>query len=213
MKHPLHVLCNLSALLLCTVLLNACISAPTAKTLYTLQPVKQELLGLDFVGFSDMILLMPVRLAPQLQNRGLISQRSATEFTASVDHLWAGPLDRQIAENLIGNLKELLGTDNLALYPGPRFGATRYQVEVEISEFSGSEQSFTLRAVYTLSDSASKTMLERKSFLKTLAIDKPDHSGYVESASRAIANLSKEVAVALLAARRSQSQPQHPHEK
>jgi uncharacterized lipoprotein YmbA len=156
---------------------------------------------------------MPVRLAPQLQNRGLVSQRSATEFTASIDHLWAGPLDQQIAVNLIGNLKELLGTDNLAIYPGPRFGATRYQVEVEISEFSGNEQSFTLRAIYTLSDNATKTMLQRKSFFRTLTIDKPVHSGYVESASRAIGDLSKEVAVALLAAHQSQPQPPHSHEK
>jgi hypothetical protein len=213
MKRPLRDLCNLSTLLLCTVLLNACISAPTAKTLYTLQPVKQELLGRDFAGWGEMILLMPVRLAPQLQNRGLISQRSPTESMASIDHLWAGPLDQQIAVSLIGNLKELLGTDNLAIYPGPRFGATRYQVEVEISEFSGSEQSFTLRAVYTLSDSTSKTMLQRKSFLRTLAIDKPDHSGYVASASRAIGDLSKEMAIALLAARQSQPQPPRSHEK
>ncbi len=213
MNRPMPVLCNLSVLLLCTLMLNACITGPTAHTLYSLQPVKQEQLGREFVGFGDMILLMPIRLAPQLQGRGLVSQRSATESLASTQHLWAGPLDQQIAENILSNLKELLGTDNIAAYPGPRFGATRYQVEVEINEFSGNERTFNTRAVYTLSDSASKTILLRKSFQQTQTIDKSDYSGYVEAASLAIGALSKEVGTALVTARQSQTLPPHAHEK
>ncbi len=212
MKHQIQSLCKLTSLLLCALLLSACIAGPTANTLYTLQPAKQDRLGQEFSGFGEMILIMPVRLAPQLQGRGLISQRSATESKASLNHLWAGPLDQQIAENIVSNLKDFLGTDNVAVYPGPRFGVIRYQVEVEINDFSGFEQSFTTRAVCTLSDASSKTMLSRKSFQQTRNIDKPDYSGYVERASQAIGALSKEVATALLAARQSQPLPRS-HEK
>jgi hypothetical protein len=199
-------------LLLCTLFLSACISGPTANTLYTLQPARQDRLGQEFSGFKEMILVMPVRLAPQLQGRGLVSQRSVTESKTSANHLWAGQLDQQVAETVVSNLKDLLGTDNVAVYPGPRYGAIRYQVEIEINDFSGSEQSFTTRAVCTLSDTASKTMLYRKSFQQTRHIDKPDYSGYVEQASEAIGDLSKEVASALLAARQSQPIPRS-HEK
>ncbi len=212
MKHPMKPYLQQSLLLLCALLLSACIAGPTANTLYTLQPVKQDRLGQEFSGFGEMILIMPVRLAPQLQGRGLVSQRSATESKTSLNNLWAGPLDQQIAETVVSNLKNILGTDNVAVYPGPRFGVIRYQVEVEINDFSGSEQSFTTRAVCTLSDAASKTMLSRKSFQQTLNIDKPDYSGYVEKASQAIGDLSKEMAAALLAARQSQPTPRS-HEK
>jgi uncharacterized lipoprotein YmbA len=147
---------------------------------------------------------MPVRLAPQLQGRGLISQRSATEAKASPHHLWAGPLDQQIAENIAVNLKELLGTENVAVYPGPRFGISRYQVEIEINEFSGFEPSFTIRAVYTLSDTVGKTLLQRKSFQQTRNIDKSGYSSYVIAASQAIGDLSREVAVALINAHHKQ---------
>jgi hypothetical protein len=213
MKPLMNALCRVSPLLLCTLLLSACITSPPANTLYTLQPIPQERLGREFTGFGEMILIMPVRLAPQLQGRGLVSQRSATESKAAVNHLWAGPLDQQIAENIARNLKILLGTDNIAVYPGPRYGTTRYQVEVEINEFSGLEQSFTTRAVYTLSDTAVKTILSRKTFEQTLPIDKPDYSGYVSIASQALSDLSKEIATALLAARHSQPAAPHSHEK
>lgn len=213
MKHQLlkrHVLHT--SLLLCALMLSACIAGPTANTLHTLQPARQNQLSQEFSGFGEMILIMPIRLAPQLQGRGLVSQRSATESKASLNHLWAGPLDQQIAANIVSNLKDFLGTDNVAVFPGPRFGVIRYQVEVEINDFRVVEQSFTTRAVCTLSDAVTKTMLSRKSFQQTRHIDKPDYSGYVESASLAVGDLSKEVAAALLAARQSPLIP-HSYEK
>ena len=213
MKHPMQSLCKQSSALLCALILSACIAGPTANTLYTLQAARQDRLGQEFSRFEEMILIMPVRLAPQLQGRGLVSQRSATEANASLNHLWAGPLDQQIAENIVSTLKDFLGTDNVATYPGPRFGTTRYQVEIEINEFSGVAQSFTTRAVYTLSDTTGKAVLQRKSFQQTRIIDKPDYAGYVESASQALGDLSKEVAVALMAARQAQPATPRSHEK
>jgi len=213
MKHLKDALWHTVWFLLCTLMLSACIAGPTANTLHTLQPVQQERLGGGLSGFDAMILIMPVRLAPQLQGRGLISQRSATEFKASASHLWAGPLEQQIAENIAGNLKSLLGTDNVAVYPGPRYGVTRYQIEIEINEFSGREQAFTTRAVYTLSDPAVKTILSRKTFQQTLPIDKPDYSGYVSAASKTLGDLSKEMAAALLAAHHPQPTAPRSYEK
>ncbi len=213
MKHRTNTLWNKVCLLLCPLMLSACIAGPTVNTLHTLQPVQQERLGGGLSDFNAMILVMPVRLAPQLQGRGLISQRSATESKASASHLWAGPLEQQIAENIAGNLKNLLGTDNVAVYPGPRYGVTRYQIEVEINQFSGQEQSFTTQAVYTLSYPAVKTILSRKTFQQTLPIDKPDYSGYVGTASKALGDLSKEMAAALLAAHHPQPTAPRSYEK
>jgi len=187
---------------LCAFLLSACLT-PTTSTLHTLHPVHQQPLARDFSGFSGMILLMPVRLAPHLQGRGLIDKQPDGATRASVTHLWAGPLDEQIGQQMVGALKDLLATDNIGLYPGPRFGAVRYQLEVEMNEFSGDGRTFATVAVYTVSDSVAKTILTRKTFRQAQTIDKPDYSGYVAQASQAIADLSKEAAAALLTAHRS----------
>jgi len=194
---------RLPLLVLCTLVLSAC-PAPPPGTLHSLQPIRQQPLGQDFAGFAEMILLMPVQLAPQLQGRGLVDRHAGGEAHTSATHLWAGPLDQQIGQQLVNNLKDLLATDHVALYPGPRFGTVRYQLEIEMNEFSGNGQTFTTVAVHTVSDANTKIMLTRKTFRQTRPIDKPDYSGYVASGSQAIADLSKEAAAALLAARRSQ---------
>ncbi|MCL1981365.1 MAG: PqiC family protein [Proteobacteria bacterium] len=188
---------------LCLFLLSACLT-PVATTLHTLQPVRQQALARDFADFSGLILLMPVRLAPQLQGRALVSRLPDGTTHASTTHFWAGPLDEQIGQQLVSDLRDLLATDNIGLYPGPRFGRVAYQLEIEVNEFSSDGQAFTIVAVYTISDTATKTIITRKTFRQTRTIDQPDASGPVAGASQAIADLSKEAAAALLAAHRSQ---------
>ena len=196
-------------LLACAVLLSACFAGAKPSTLHSLRPMAQERLGSDFAGWGEMILVMPVRLAPQLQERSLLLRNETGETTASLNHRWAGPLDQEIAETIAVNLKTLLGTDNVGVYPGPRYGLTRYQLEVEMSGFTSDRGIFTLQAVYTISDATAKTMLQRKSVHITQAIDKPDLSGYVEAASRSVDQLSRTMAEALIAVRQSQPVPKN----
>jgi uncharacterized lipoprotein YmbA len=193
-------------LLLTAVLLVACLPSarpPAPVLLYTLQPARQERLAADFADFTEMILILPVRLAPQLQERGLVVRRADGGLRTAPGHLWAGPLDEQIGASLAAGLRDLLGTEQVAVFPGPRFAVTRYQVEVEVTGFSGDAASFTLQAVYTVSDALHRRMLARRAFQQTLPVEAPDHAGTVTAAARAVDGLSREVAAALLAARRS----------
>ena len=192
------------ALLFCALALSACLAGPRPATLYTLHPIEHNRQHEIPVVLEEMIMVMPARLAPQLQGRGLFIQRSPTVSVVLSSHRWAGPLDQQITNTITTNLKELLATDNVVVYPGPRFSTPRYQVEVELNDFSGDEHFFTVRAVATVSDTSMKTILSRKSFRQTRAIDNPDFSDYVSAASLAIADLSREVAAALLAGHLSQ---------
>lgn len=197
MKKTPHIPVTSWALLFCALALSACLTGPRPVTLYTLQPLQpnqqQEMPDL----FADMIMVMPVRLAPQLRERGLLIQHSPLTSVALSSHLWAGPLDQQITSTITANLKKLMATDHVVAYPGPRFYAPRYQVEVELNEFSGDDYLFTIRAVATISDVDMKTIVSRKTFRQTQTINKPDYAGHVDAASRAIADLSREIAVAL----------------
>lgn len=190
------------ALLFCALTLSACLTGPRPVTLYTLHPLQPHQQQEMSHSFVDMIMVMPVRLASQLHERGLLIQHSPMASVALSSHLWAGPLDQQVTNTITTNLKELMGTDNVAVYPGPRFSAPRYQVEVDLNEFRGDEQLFTVRAVVTISDIDMKTIVSRKSFRQTQTINKPDYTGYVDAASRGIAELSREIAMALWAVHR-----------
>lgn len=206
-----RTLCGSCLAVLCAFFLAACIGRGPEVTLHTLQTDPQPALDNAFAGFSDMILLLPVRLAPQLKGRGLFRRLSANEARASVNHLWAGPLDEQVGEALAGNLRELLATPNIALFPGPRYGVSRYQVEVELNEFSGDDQGFTIGAVYTISDPAARVMLRRADFQTTLPIGRAGFSEAAAAAAQSVTELSRALAGALLAVHHPQPPPVRNH--
>lgn len=180
------------------VLLSGCLAYNKTATLYSLQPPAQQPLVSRSMPLPGLVLLMPIQAPPHLQGRNLLVQRTNGEALAAAGHLWTATLDRQIGQRMTVALQQLLATDNVAQYPGPRYGIVRYQVEVELQEFSGDGHAFTTQATYTISDTADKTVLRRKTFHQQRTIDNPDYSGYVETASQAVADLSREVAINLL---------------
>lgn len=187
--------------LITPLLLAGCLVPTKTATLYSLQPMHQQPLQQSHATpLSGMVLLMPVRVAPHLQGRNLLHLQPSGEARNSGGHLWAATLERQIGQRMTVQLQDLLATTNVALYPGPRFGDFRYQVEIELQEFSGDDRTFTTLATYTISDTTTKRILARKPFRQNRIIDNPGYSGYVAVASHAVADLSTEVAVALLTA-------------
>ena len=189
------------------LLLSGCLASTKTATLYSLKPIEQPPLAAQSPVLGDMILVMPVRVAPHLQSRSILYQQTSGETRAAASHLWSASLDKQIAQEVTTNLQELLASPNIALFPGPRYGSARYQVEIEVQQFNGDAQVFSTLATYTLSDKVTQTILVRKNFRQKRSIDNPGYSGYVETASRAVADLSREVAVTLLRIGTSHSTP------
>ncbi len=179
------------------VLLSGCLAQSKPATLHSLQPPVQQSLSSRPLPLPGLVLLMPIQAAPHLQGRNLLMQRPDGEAQATSGHLWTATLDRQIGQRMTVALQQLLATDNIAQYPGPRYAVIGYQIEVEVQEFSGDGHNFTTQATYTISDMARKTILRRKTFHQQRIIDKADFSGYVASASQALADLSREVAINL----------------
>ncbi|NLX19209.1 MAG: membrane integrity-associated transporter subunit PqiC [Desulfobulbus sp.] len=192
-------------ILLTLFLLSGCFQPLNDTTLHTLQPIRQQALTPEWKNVGDLILLMPVQLAAHLQRRGLLYQQLPGETRSSTTHLWAGPLDQLVSQQIVAGLKDLLATENVAAFPGPRFGALRYQIEVELNEFSSDDRQFSITAVYTLSDVRTKTIFVRKTFHRTYDHRRFDHTGSVDNASQAVADLSKEIALSLLAAHRQKT--------
>jgi uncharacterized lipoprotein YmbA len=181
------------------LLLGGCLIPTRTATLYSLQPMHQQPLRPAAAPPAGMILLMPIQVAPHLQGRSLLYLDDSGESRNSAGHIWSATLDRQIGQRMTVQLQDLLATANVALYPGPRFGDIRCQVEIELQEFSGNARLFSSLATYTISDTTAKRILTRKTFRQNRVLDNPDYFGYVTSASQAVADLSREVAITLLA--------------
>jgi len=187
--------------------LAGCLASTNPATLYSLQRLNQEPLQVQAAPLQEMILVMPVRVAPHLQGRSLLYQQPTGETRAAATHLWAAALDKQLGQKVTTDLQFLLGSTNVTLFPGPRYATAKYQVEIEVQEFSGGDKIFSTLATYTLSDRFAKTILARKNFRQNRPIDNPGYSGYVASASHAASDLSREIALSLLAVHRPHSTP------
>ncbi len=178
------------------LLLSSCMPSNPPATLYSLQLVNQPPVAQPH-ALPGMVLVMPVRVAPHLQSRSIQMQQHSGKTLAAASHLWTATLDKQIGQRITSELQTLLATDNIALFPGPRYGQFRLQVEVDIQEFSGDGHTFTTLATYTISDVRDKTIVLRKNFQQKRPVDKSGYTGYAETASQAVADLSREIAQAL----------------
>ena len=184
------------AALCLTLNLSGCIARPAPTTVYVLEPLPQTAAQSQKTHLPGLVLVMPVRLPPQLRQKSIVVEE-ADGHKVLVGHLWAGPLDEQIGANLTADLRQLLGSADVALYPGPRYSRARYQVETELTRFSGDDRNFTLQGVVTISDPGQRRILSRKSFTRTTAVAGRGYSAYVGAASEAVGALSREIAATL----------------
>ena len=192
MRQPLPFLfaCLLS------LALTGCLGKAAPDTLYALEP----LTGTDTAPgaeLSGMIMIMPVRLPPQLQSRGIVMEQGTDGPQMLVGRLWAGPLDEQMGAKLAADLQTLLHSPNVALYPGPRYSRPLYQVETEIIRFSGDDSTFTLRAVSTISSPNERRILSREAFSQSVRLDGQGARAYVAAASQALDAFSRKLATTL----------------
>lgn len=187
-----------SLVLALALTLSGCLSSTQTAALYSLQRIPQAPVTGTHQGPMAMILVLPVRMAPHLQGRSLLYQQSDGEARAAASHLWSASLDKQMQTRLTSQLQQLLATANVSPFPGPRYATARYQVELEVEEFSGDGTTFQTRATYTISDRKTKTIRTRKTYQQTSTIDTAGYTGYVQAASVAVAELSKEIATSLL---------------
>ena len=189
------VILALGAALVLALSLSGCVSRPAPTTVYVLEPLPQTRMT-QKTRLPGLVLVMPVRLPPQLRQKSIVVEE-AEGPKVLVGHLWAGPLDEQIGANLAADLQQLLGSADVALYPGPRYSRARYQVETELTRFSGDDRLFTLQGVVTVSDPGERRILSRQSFTRTAPVEGRGYSAYVTAASQTVGALSREIAATL----------------
>ncbi len=186
--------------LIIALLLSGCFNQSPNISLYLLSPLPpKSTLTTKNGPFNAMTIVMPVRLAPQLNQTGMFVRVTPERSHISTHHLWSAPLEKQITETLSANLSRQLHTASFTIYPGPRFGNFVYSVEVDIQDFSPFGEKFTIQAVWTINSLPQKSILKRAAFSKTLDSPQQDYDGYVKSASDAVSQLSQEIADALRA--------------
>jgi uncharacterized lipoprotein YmbA len=141
----------------------------------------------------------PVELSEYLDRPQIVTQTSKSELRVDQFNQWAETLEFNIASVLARNLSALLSTQNLFLFPWAGSTQIDYQVKLAIVDFKGTPGgNVILRAQYTILD-GSKKLLKMTVVNVSQPISAPGYEELVSSMSRALDELSHEIAQAIKA--------------
>jgi len=174
--------------------LAGCSASPAPLRYYRLQPT--AVVGAEEMYPDLAIGVGPISLADMLKRNQLVTRVGENEYRISKIHYWAGLLEQDVAGVLVANLRRLLGTDQISLFPWGQYNSPRYRVVADIQELTGEfGGEFLLRANWGLVDAEAKVQLHQgvSEFRRPLPAD-IDYPSLVQVQSALLTELSRDIA-------------------
>lgn len=133
-----------------------------------------------------------------LNQNGIVTRTRENEVTRAEDNLWAGSLPDEITRAIAENLSRQVPTDRIVLASNRRAIPVDYTVDIEIISFERDwNNAVQLVARWTLFRGDEKALLTmRRSQIEQPAAG-PDYDSTVAAMSRALGELTREIAVAI----------------
>ncbi len=188
------------------LLLGGCAStAPTRFYILTALPSSARLQPLPGDRRDIVIGVGPVELPRYLDRPQIAARMGRHELRFAEFDQWAEPLQDNVTRVLAENLSLLLATDYVVTHPWPRSAALTFQVLVRITRFEGTMgERGVLTAQWQIVDSQKRERM-RKTSSFTLPVETADYRVLVAALSRALGDLSRDMAVALRALAQSEA--------
>ncbi len=181
-----------------TLLLTGCGSSSPRVDFYTLNPLTgmQAEANTPAADQKLSIGVGPVEIPEILDRPQIVTRSGPNKLNVDEFHRWAGRLDESFAQVLAENISLLLATDQVAVYPWQADFKPRYRIALKISYFEGQwGKDVLLEAIWSVTSRQSQqTHRMRKSVINEPLSPEPDYEALVAAHSRAIAQLSREIA-------------------
>jgi uncharacterized lipoprotein YmbA len=142
----------------------------------------------------------PIKLPEHLDRPQIVTRSSSNQLRLAEFDRWAGPLQDDFSRILAENLSILLSTDRVSLYPWRRSVPIDFQVVVDVTRFDGElGGNALLIARWSVFRGRDKKVLfmERSRISETSRAQ--DYEAIVAAQSRALGQLSREIADAIKA--------------
>ncbi len=146
------------------------------------------------------IAIGPVQLPKHLDRPQIVTRATPNMPQLADFDRWAEPLEDNFAGILAENLSILMSTDRVTLLPRPRPTPVDYRVEVEVTRFDrNASGDVTLVARWALLGKIGRKLLVMKKSSFREPIKGKSHEATVAAMSRALGNLSRDIAEAMKA--------------
>jgi uncharacterized lipoprotein YmbA len=143
----------------------------------------------------------PVKIPEYLNQPEIVTRMTQNELRLDEFAKWAEPLQEDISRGLAENLRALLCTRSIALFPWKGGTLIDYRIDVHVIQMDGMlGESASLDVTWSIADGAdrkkSPLLTERSTYKE--AIGGGDYGAFVSAQSRNLARLSREIAEAIL---------------
>ncbi|MGK2905815.1 MAG: PqiC family protein [Desulfuromonadales bacterium] len=191
-----------SVLLLICMVFSGCIGKKSSEVTY-FSLLSMEQMGTTIVApiESDFrIGIGPITIPDVLKRTQLVSRDAQNIYRFDEFSRWAGILEKDIAYVLGDNLGDLLGADKIAFFPWMHHFTPTYRVIIDIIQFDGElTGEAILSARWTIADADGKVNLAGGKSVYRQPVEGGDYMGLVKAESQLLAELSRELAQAIVA--------------
>ncbi|GGC68990.1 lipoprotein [Undibacterium terreum] len=203
---PLAALTGL-VMLVSTLVLAGCATPATERYYRIAYPGNAAADAGDAAGVQYELILGSVQIPESINRPQLVVQKSATEASITDDQRWVAPLDEQIAQAVIANLRgQLPGAwlaSSTAGLAASGQGLPRYHLKIQVEQLlilSGDK--VVLEANWVLQD-GSRKLLKRERSVISVAMSGAGYDPVAPAVSEAVRQLSAAVAKGMQTARAS----------
>lgn len=140
----------------------------------------------------------PVSIPAYFDRTQLVTRSGKNTITIHEYDRWGDSFKKQVVETLAENLSILLQPSLVVLFPWERALRPTYQLVLTLHHFEGDiGKSINLKATWRIIDVASEKTLLASQYSKKHPIHGNDLSSYVATQSRALADLSHQIALCI----------------
>ena len=177
-------------------MLGGCLGGSSPSRFYLLSPLPASESPAKVGGVA--IGVGPISLPNYLDRSQIVTRKGENQLQLAEFDRWAESLQRNFTRVLLLNLSTLLATDRMALHPWNRSTPIDYQVTVDVARFeAGTDEKISLLARWSIIDGGKQGTLRMRKSIFSEPIASEGYEATVESMSRAVASLSREIAEAI----------------
>ncbi len=171
-----------------------CASSPPAR-FYTLEARSVAMPAASKADYS--VLVGPISIPDLVDRPQMVLRVDASRVTIAEQDRWAEPLKIAITRALAGNLGQLLAGARVASYPQATGSPADFQVFVDVQTFDAALGSgSTVEVLWTVKAGDGKSEKAGRSVSREAASG-GDHAALVAAHEKALAAISREIAVAV----------------
>jgi len=190
---PIH---QIIAAGLCLMLLTGCgVTQPSRY--YLLTPVEESSAG-TVSTVAPALGIGPVTFPAYLDRPQIVLRSGGNQLLYAESHRWAEPLKTAFSHTLSENLSIMLATDRTVIHPWSRSVMPDYQVVVNVTRFDADAGgTVNLSAGWKIIRSSDSKVMNQNKAMYTEAAGSTDYPAIVAAQSRAVEQLSRNIATAI----------------